>query len=112
MAAHCREKLHCAELERGALAAGLEAAEARLHRARQRLAAAKAQRERVRREWEGLAQDWRIVSDPRCLADWRGQAERLAALQAQAAALQAQAAALQAQYEAAAVSGASSGAGQ
>lgn len=90
MAAHCREKLHCIEQERGALAAGLQAAEARLHSARERLTAAKARRERARREREGLAQDWRIVSDPRCLADWRAQAERLAGLQAQAAALQAQ----------------------
>lgn len=89
-----REKLHRASHERSALERRLAAAEAEAAGARASLGAARAARERAQRERSELAQDWRIVSDPLCLADMRRRAKELEGLQAEAAALQRQYAAL------------------
>ncbi|EFN52426.1 hypothetical protein CHLNCDRAFT_138933 [Chlorella variabilis] len=87
--AHVREKLHCVGLERGALAARLEAVEGEVQQARAQATAARARRERAQRRRGDLAQDWRVVTDRRCLADMQQQEAELAELQAQAAALRA-----------------------
>lgn len=87
--AHVREKLHCVGQERGELEAAAARREAAAGAARAELATAKLARERLQRRREGLAQGWRIVSDPGCLADMAAQAARLAELQAQAAQLEA-----------------------
>jgi hypothetical protein len=85
-----REKLHRTSHERSALACRLAAADAEAAEARASLGAARAARERAQRERGELAQDWRIVSDPRCLADMRRRAAELEGLMAEAAALQRQ----------------------
>ncbi|PSC70005.1 DNA topoisomerase 1 [Micractinium conductrix] len=85
--AHVQEKLHFCEQDRQARAAALESAEAALGEARAELTAAKAARERARRERSDLTQDWRLVSDPLCVEDMGAQQQRLAQLQAQAAEL-------------------------
>ncbi|KAL4422533.1 hypothetical protein ABPG75_008730 [Micractinium tetrahymenae] len=87
--AHVKEKLHCAQQERGALTAQLQAAEAALAAARADQSTAKAKAERMRRERSELADDWRVINDRRCLDDMQAQRQKLEALQAQAAALQA-----------------------
>lgn len=76
-------------LERGALAARLEAVEGEVQQARAQATAARARRERAQRRRGDLAQDWRVVTDRRCLADMQQQEAELAELQAQAAALRA-----------------------
>lgn len=90
MLAHWAEKQCCAEAEGAELRAQAAAHEAALVAARDRAAAAKKACEAQRRQREGLGQDWRIVADPRCLADVAVQRERLVALQGEAAALRAQ----------------------
>lgn len=84
-----REKLHCTEQQREALAAQLAGVEGQLGAARAELTSSKAARDAARRRREGLAQDWRIVADRRCLDDYAAQRERLAGLQARAAELRA-----------------------
>ena len=93
--AHVQEKLHFCEQDRQARAAALESAEAALGEARAELTAAKAARERARRERSDLTQDWRLVSDPLCVEDMGAQQQRLAQLQAQAAELAARHAAVE-----------------
>lgn len=90
-----REKLHCTERVHAELQAWAAEREVAMAAARSELAAARAARDRWRRERDSLAEDWRIVSDRRCLRDMAAQRGRLAALQGEVAALQAQCAALQ-----------------
>ena len=78
------------------LATSLAALQGAVAEERERLATAKAWRERCRREREvavaegGAESSWRIVSDQRCIADAQQLRQRLAELQAEAAVLQAQ----------------------
>lgn len=87
--AHVREKLHCTEHQRKALAAQLAGVEQELGRSKTELASAKAERDAARRRREARALDWRIVADRRCLHDYAAQQQRLAGLQARAAELRA-----------------------
>lgn len=89
MASHVRQKLHCAQLERAELEGEVGGLLAQAAECRAQLAGAKAHKERCQREREALAEDWRIVSDRRCLADMAEHRERLASLQRRATALQA-----------------------
>lgn len=71
------------------MAVQLQAAEAALAAARTDQDSSRARAELLRRECSKMREDWRVVSDRRCLDDMRAQQEKLEALQAQAATLQA-----------------------